>query len=163
MRNEKSICLKRRLEKMGKVKTFINLSLRAILSVVFIYAAVSKILRPDEFYADIRNYRMVPDYIAYASAYFLPAFEIIVALSIFSKRFFKASILSIAFLLTVFIMALASAWLRGLDINCGCFGSGAPSGYGLVILRDVFLLSICFILVLINSKKSIIILSYERK
>lgn len=148
---------------MEKVKTLIDLSLRVVLSAVFIYAAVSKILRPDEFYTDIRNYQIVSGYIAYASAYFLPAFEIVAALAMFSKRFFKVSILSIAFLLAVFIMALSSAWYRGLDINCGCFGSGAPSDYGIVILRDVFLLLICFILVLINSKKSIIILSYERK
>ena len=44
---------------MEKVKTLIDLSLRVVLSAVFIYAAVSKILRPDEFYTDIRNYQIV--------------------------------------------------------------------------------------------------------
>ena len=70
---------------MEKVKTLIDLSLRVVLSAVFIYAAVSKILRPDEFYTDIRNYQIVSGYIAYASAYFLPAFEIVAAQNAFSK------------------------------------------------------------------------------
>jgi hypothetical protein len=27
----------------------------------------------------------------------------------------------------VFCVALASAWFRGLDINCGCFGHGTTA------------------------------------
>jgi putative oxidoreductase len=35
--------------------------------------------------------------------------------------------LAIGIILVVFMIALASALLRGLTLDCGCFGVGAPS------------------------------------
>ncbi|MGI5214891.1 DoxX family protein [Plantactinospora sp. CA-290183] len=48
-----------------------------------------------------------------------------------------------AVLLVVFIAGIASAWARGLSIDCGCFGSGGDLAagqdptYGTEILRDL--------------------------
>jgi uncharacterized membrane protein YphA (DoxX/SURF4 family) len=59
-----------------------------------------------------------------------------------------------AVLLLVFIAGIASAWARGLSIDCGCFGSGGELAagqsptYGPEILRDVgFLILAAFLLV----------------
>jgi uncharacterized membrane protein YphA (DoxX/SURF4 family) len=59
-----------------------------------------------------------------------------------------------AALLLVFVAGIASAWARGLSIDCGCFGSGGELAagqtptYGTEILRDVgFLLLAAFLLV----------------
>ncbi len=44
-------------------------------------------------------------------------------------------------MILVFLMALLSAWMRGLDIRCGCFGSteaGAP--IPIAIMRDLGIL-----------------------
>jgi hypothetical protein len=51
-----------------------------------------------------------------------------------------------------FIIGIAAAWARGLEINCGCFGSrGVPANpqrqYALDIARDVGLLLCCLWLV----------------
>ncbi|WDZ87152.1 MauE/DoxX family redox-associated membrane protein [Micromonospora cathayae] len=53
-----------------------------------------------------------------------------------------------AALLTVFVAGIASAWARGLAIDCGCFGTGgelaagqSPS-YGPEILRDLGFLAL---------------------
>ncbi len=35
--------------------------------------------------------------------------------------------LAVALILVVFMIALSSALLRGLTLDCGCFGPGAPS------------------------------------
>ena len=49
-------------------------------------------------------------------------------------------------LMAVFIGGIASAWARGLRIDCGCFGGGGELGvgekptYGLEIARDIALL-----------------------
>jgi hypothetical protein len=41
----------------------------------------------------------------------------------------------------VFIAALASAWSRGLDISCGCFGrENATADFPLLLARDGALL-----------------------
>ena len=45
-------------------------------------------------------------------------------------------------LLLMFVFGISSAWVRGLQIECGCFGGGglkenAASGYALDIVRDI--------------------------
>jgi hypothetical protein len=45
----------------------------------------------------------------------------------------------------VFLVALGQAWLRGLDITCGCFGSaatGSASAYSSYFLRDGLLIAV---------------------
>ena len=48
-------------------------------------------------------------------------------------------------MLVTFLIALGSAWMRGLDITCGCFGHGSnKSNYLLAVLLDAALLaSLC--------------------
>lgn len=137
---------------MEKLKFYLNWTLRLILAGTFAYAAVSKIVLPNEFFNSVRNYQLIPDCLSYMTAYFLPAFEVVVSILILTKRFFTVSILSMIFMLAIFILAILSAWIRGLDINCGCFGSGTPEGYEMIILRDLVFLIFCVILILINKK-----------
>ena len=137
---------------MEKLRFYLNWTLRLILAGTFVYAAIIKIVFPNEFFNSVRNYQLIPDYLSYVTAYFLPAFEIVVAILILTKRFFTISTLCITFMLLIFILAISSAWVRGLDINCGCFGSGAPEGYEMAILRDLALVIFCIILFLINKK-----------
>jgi hypothetical protein len=46
----------------------------------------------------------------------------------------------------VFILALAYNLIRGLDINCGCFGSG-DSTLIEALVKDLFLLIPCALLI----------------
>ena len=42
----------------------------------------------------------------------------------------------------MFLAAVGSAWWRGLDIACGCFGKdNAPADFPMLILRDTALLA----------------------
>jgi Methylamine utilisation protein MauE len=57
-----------------------------------------------------------------------------------------AAVVSAA-LLVVFLAGLAQAWVRGLSIDCGCFGGGgavAPgeTQYGLEVVRDLGFLAL---------------------
>ncbi len=138
---------------MEKLISYSNLILRLILACTFAYAAISKIIFPDEFFYSIRNYQITPDILSYIIAYFLPALEISSACLILMNKFFKVSIFCITSMLIIFIIAILSAWTRGLDINCGCFGYGSSEGYEMVIFRDLILIVFCVILILINKKK----------
>ncbi|MGA5303940.1 MauE/DoxX family redox-associated membrane protein [Nucisporomicrobium flavum] len=57
-----------------------------------------------------------------------------------------------AALLVIFIAGIVSAWVRGLQIDCGCFstggalGAGAEPAYGLDIARDLGFLALAGIL-----------------
>jgi hypothetical protein len=62
-----------------------------------------------------------------------------------------AAVLS-SLLLVAFIVGIASAWARGLQIDCGCFGGGgltadATAQYPWDIARDVVLLVLSVALV----------------
>ena len=45
--------------------------------------------------------------------------------------------------LVIFAVALVSAWVRGLDVECGCFGSGrGATAIRDALLRDAVLLAL---------------------
>ena len=127
---------------METLKTVISWTLRIILAGVLIYAGCAKIARPDVFFTDISNYRIFPVWTACAAAYFMPPFEIVVGAFLLTRRGLDAGLAASAAMMAVFIVLIASAWVRGLGISCGCFGSGDTGQYLETIVRD-FALILC--------------------
>lgn len=85
---------------------------------------------------DLFNYR-VAEFIGLT----LPIIEIAVGLTLVLGLFTRLSGALGALLMVVFIAGIASAWARGLSIDCGCFGTGGPvdpsaTRYLEEILRD---------------------------
>lgn len=124
------------------------------LSVIFLYAGYVKILDPKQFFIDISNYQILPDYIVYISSYFLPPFEIIIAVCLFIKSKSKVALFLISSLLIIFLIAIISAWIRGLDISCGCFGKGSSS-LTMTFIRNCVLLTFAGIICLYNKNKKL--------
>lgn len=125
---------------METLKTAISWLLRIILAGVLIYAGCAKIARPDEFFTDISNYRIFPAWTAYAASYFMPPFEIVVGIFLLTRRGLDAGLIASAAMMAVFIILISSAWARGLDISCGCFGNGETGQYLETIVRDLALI-----------------------
>jgi protein-disulfide isomerase len=120
-----------------------SLVARLVGAAVFGYAGIAKIGDPAAGVRAVRAYRILPEALVHPVAYGLPAFEIVLAaLLLFgvATRFVGAVA---AGLLAVFIGGVASAGLRGLRIDCGCFGGGGDveqTHYLLEIGRDSLLL-----------------------
>ena len=106
-----------------------NLALLALLAIaaVFVVAGVMKALNPAAFAEDIRNYRLVPWTANVVLALYLPWLEIFTGAGLLWKMTRKGALLLALAMLIAFLIALVSAWARGLNISCGCFGSGAKS------------------------------------
>ena len=96
--------------------------LRLIIGVTFVYAGVVKALSPIRFTSDIHNYRLLPWSMAAALAFYLPWLEILCGLALLLGRLYRAAIALLVGLTIIFIVASASARIRGIDISCGCFG-----------------------------------------
>jgi uncharacterized membrane protein YphA (DoxX/SURF4 family) len=112
-----------------------------LLSGLFLYAGVIKILNVQRLYQDIQSYRMLPDVVAWWMAHYLPWLEILAALVLLWPKLRVSAAVIIGGLILVFMAALLSAWVRGLDVSCGCFGSGGDiNRYGWWLLRDAGLL-----------------------
>lgn len=107
---------------------------------IFIYAAIPKILRPDEFADGINNYRILPYFLVNLLAIGLPYVELLFGIFLFLGKRVKAASFGTTLLMIVFIIAVLSAWIRGIDITCGCFGSGGEIISYKEIVRDIVFL-----------------------
>ena len=125
-----------------KTWTWVTLILRWIVALVFIYAGVGKILNPTGFAESIDNYRMLPYFLVTIMAAILPWLEVLCGLLLIFGKWLKGASLIVIAMNAVFIVAITSALLRGLDINCGCFSLAADSAkVGIMrLLEDVGLL-----------------------
>jgi len=97
---------------------------RVVLAAVFVYAGVAKALDPAGFADSINGYRLLPYPAAAALALYLPWLEIACGLGVLWPRARLGALSLLFFLCLVFGGAIASAWMRDLDIGCGCFGGG---------------------------------------
>ena len=115
---------------------------RFILGVVFIYAAISKIHSPEDFADTIAAYQILPASVINLLALGLPLFELVCGLLVLSGFYMRIGALGIFGMLSVFTGALGVALLRGLSIDCGCFGahSWLDANPWIVLSRDVILL-----------------------
>ena len=99
----------------------------------------------------MEGYRIVTGNLAMWIALVLPWLELVAGLGLLIPQIRRGSNLIIALLLIVFTVLHASAWARGLNINCGCFSaleSEKIPDYLWLVLRNIGLLTACiFVLI----------------
>ncbi len=129
------------MERGAQAGTVMERAGRIVLAAVFIYAGVAKGLDPAAFAGAIDGYRLLPHPAGAALASYLPWIEIAAGLGVLWPRLRLGAFSLLFFLCLVFGIAIASAWIRGLDITCGCFGGGAAGAAALrgSLLRSVLL------------------------
>jgi len=130
---------------MLKNKYFLLL-LRLIVGGIFIWAAISKIADPLTFAQDVKNYRLVGQTLSFLTAIILPWTELIAGLCLIIGVYPRSSALLISGLLIFFILLVAITIIRGIDVECGCFGTFSRKADLWLILEDFLWLSISLIL-----------------
>jgi uncharacterized membrane protein YphA (DoxX/SURF4 family) len=115
---------------------------RLLLAGVFVSAAINKILDPLAFETAILSYRVVGETWAGWTALVLPWVEITAGFGILVRPIRRASGCIVSLLLLTFIALHLSAWARGLDISCGCFGkTDVEVAYHWLVARNLALLA----------------------
>jgi putative oxidoreductase len=116
---------------------------RLALGALFIFAGAAKAYDPAEFALEIQRYNLIPWVSGVIVALYLPWVEILSGLFLLLKRLEKGALLLIVAMLLVFTVALASAMVRGLSIDCGCFGKAlTATGTTGPFLRNLILLAL---------------------
>lgn len=116
------------------------MTLRAIVAGVFAWAGLVKVGEPGQFQAAVDGYRLLPLSLTFIVAAYLPWLEISVAACLWVSRLKRGAEWVALGLTVIFMAALLSAWIRGLDVECGCFGGTSTSqGYWWPIGRDLAL------------------------
>lgn len=121
---------------------WVSLGLRLLVGAVFVYAGAVKLAAPQAFADSIATFRLLPAQLVDLLALGLPLFEVVLGALLVLGRWTRTSALGALFSCGMFALALASALLRGLPVDCGCFGGhGASSVFqGWISLgRDVVL------------------------
>ena len=129
---------------MNKLSPLLVMICRLVLGVVFIYASWDKLLDPAGFAQNIHHYRMVPYALLHPFAVFLPMLEMVVGVALILGIQLRGAALLTLLMNLMFIVALATALARGLDISCGCFHTDGGHAVGVSLLvRDAFLALAC--------------------
>lgn len=115
--------------------------LRFAMGGVFLYAAYTKLREPWLMFAmAIDSYQLLPEWAVLALARTLPWFELALGLVLLSGYGLKYAAAVASGLLGVFFAMMSWAFLKGMNVDCGCFGAGDPLGPR-TLIRDGILLA----------------------
>jgi uncharacterized membrane protein YphA (DoxX/SURF4 family) len=128
--------------KFIKIQPWFGLLARLTLGGVLFAAGYLKVGKADESQMAVRAYEMLPIPVANLLGLFLPFVEVVIGALLILGALTRVMAALGGFTMFVFIIAIAQAWARGLNIDCGCFGGGgavAPgeTKYFQEILRDI--------------------------
>jgi uncharacterized membrane protein YphA (DoxX/SURF4 family) len=138
--------------KFAKAQPWIGLISRLILGGVLLAAGVLKIDKTDISQMAVRSYELLPIPIANMFGLVLPFFEVAIGALLILGALTRVVAILGGVTMFIFIIAIAQAWARGLNIDCGCFGGGgsvAPEDtrYLQEILRDAGLVFLAIYLI----------------
>ena len=118
--------------------------LRLSLGGLFVWAAWSKLEDPALFAVQVAAYDILPQTVVLLVALVLPPLELLTGCMLVLTKWSREAAFVVTGMLAVFIVALAQAAVRGLDISCGCFADEladhGPSAILVALIRDVVLL-----------------------
>ena len=97
--------------------------LQLVLGMVFVVAGGLKVVNPAQFAVAVGHYRLLPPGLDNLMALTLPGVEVLAGGLLLAGIWRRAAALVIAGLTVIFLGAIISALARGLNIECGCFGT----------------------------------------
>lgn len=117
---------------------------RALIGALFVFAGVAKIGHFDDLAAAIAGFRILPEAIIAPLAVLLPFFEAGLGVYLILGLFTRTAAIVAAAQLGLYSIAIASAVVRHIPANCGCFGpqDQATADWPHVVI-DLALAAVC--------------------
>ena len=128
--------------------------LRLTLGGIFLYAAWIKLRDPWQLFAmAIDSYGILPLKYVELTAKVLPWIELALGLWLIAGKWLRIPSLGVSLLLTLFFTLIVRAYIRGEEINCGCFGPGEAISWK-TMLRDGSMLAGSYILTWLTFRRA---------
>ena len=131
----------------ARFQPYITLLARLLLGGVLLVAGGLKVTKPTDSANAVAAYKLLPTNVAHLFGYALPWFEVALGILLIAGILLRPAAIAGGLIMLLFIAAIASAWARGLLLDCGCFGGGGeidPSladqvhrTYFIEIMRDL--------------------------
>jgi uncharacterized membrane protein YphA (DoxX/SURF4 family) len=112
---------------------------RVVVGGLFVSAALTKVPDLHLFAEEIANYQLLPAALVPLAAITLPGVELLAGVLLVLGLAWRPAALVLTVLLAGFTAGLTQALVRGIDLNCGCFGGSDPAT-PLTVARDAALL-----------------------
>lgn len=130
---------------------------RSVFAFVFIFAGIEKIINPADFSISIQNYRLLPLYTVNFIAITLPWLELVSGILLLFGNYNKENTAILCSLLVIFTFLIIISMIRGLNIDCGCFGStmSQKAGWGKIIENFFLLLLGLHVVVITEHQKDV--------
>ena len=119
-----------------------TLVVRLGLGFLFLWSSLPKIRQPYDFLSSVYDYQLVGPKLGMLTAMTLPWLELLVGLCLLGGIFVSGALLSSIGMAGMFTFALSWALYRGLEIGCGCFGTGMEVISYSVLIRTLVILLI---------------------
>jgi uncharacterized membrane protein YphA (DoxX/SURF4 family) len=112
------------------MKRALSFAGQAVLAAIFIYAGYAKLREPwPNFAVAINSFKLAPDTWLEPMAKYLPWAELALGLAILSGLLLRWTALMASLVLALFFAVLIRSYALGMQVDCGCFGSGeSPLG-----------------------------------
>lgn len=119
---------------------------RILLGVVMVWAGVAKAVDPSSFQHAISAFDLVSVPVSAVGALYLPWLEIVLGVALLMGSWgWQSALLLTGGVVTLFTVVMASAVWRGLNPDCGCFGTGSSTAaWG--VARNVGLIGMVLLL-----------------
>lgn len=130
-----------------KFQPWITFAFRLILGGVLLVAGAIKVTDPYGSATSVRAYQILPVHLANFLGFVLPFIEVGIGILLIVGIWVRLSAIAGGALMVMFIIAIGQAWIRGISLDCGCFGKGGLIAgdelpvwnYTVEIARDVAL------------------------
>jgi uncharacterized membrane protein YphA (DoxX/SURF4 family) len=118
-----------------------------ILGGVLFVAGALKVSDPYASATSVRAYQILPVDLANLLGFVLPFAEVAIGIFLILGIWVRLNAVAGGALMVMFIIAIAQAWVRGISLDCGCFGKGGLLeseelpvwNYTVEIARDIVL------------------------
>ncbi len=115
--------------------------LRLMVGAVFMNAGMVKIRDPQAFAHGVAAFHLLPPLLVYPVAQGLPWLELICGVLLVGGWRRRDAAFSLLVLSALFTVVLSQAMMRGLKVDCGCFGSAEPASLGMDLGRDLLMMA----------------------
>ena len=129
------------------------LVLRLLLAAVFLYAAYTKLRQPYLLFAmSIDAYQLLPEWAVLTLGRTIPWLELLLGILLATGYGLRYAAAGATLLLGLFFAVMLHAYVKGMGIDCGCFGLGEKIS-PFTLTRDGLLVAFAFTLALIAIRK----------
>jgi uncharacterized membrane protein YphA (DoxX/SURF4 family) len=121
---------------------------RLVVGAVFAVSGWTKVVDIEGTVRTVRAYDLLPESLVPTVGRGLPVLELALAALLLTGLLTRVAAAVTAPLCVAFIIGVSSAWARGLEIHCGCFGNDGANahpvpGYIRELVLNAFLILAC--------------------